>query len=178
MEQNVSLAVMGLGVVVVFLAGWVLKLQADISRMSHQSPGRAGRQVGNGLDTTGLEILDRTREHVDEVSQFCRSLDQDVRRCLQRVGFVRYNAYGDATGEQSFSLAMLDREGNGVLLNSLHGRAGTRLYGKLIQYGEAMHELSGEEESALRAALSGSGDDSDAAVSREKGRRSVRPGRR
>jgi hypothetical protein len=71
---------------------------------------------------------------------------------LSRVGLVRFDAFADAGGAQSFSLALLDASADGVLLTSLHSRQVTRLYVKSIRAGRSDVPLSGEETAALQEA--------------------------
>ena len=71
---------------------------------------------------------------------------------LSRVGLVRFDAFADAGGAQSFSLALLDPASDGVVLTSLHSRQVTRLYVKSIRSGRSDLPLSGEELSALQEA--------------------------
>ena len=75
-----------------------------------------------------------------------------VEGALSRVGLVRFDAFADAGGAQSFSLALLDPAADGVLLTSLHSRQVTRLYVKSIRGGRAEVPLSGEEIAALQEA--------------------------
>ena len=85
-------------------------------------------------------------------------LESTQRRALQRIGIVRFNPFEDTGGNQSFALAMLDAQGNGLIVTSLHSRGGTRVYGKPITGGRAEAALSQEESEALRLALaSGAG---------------------
>ena len=72
-------------------------------------------------------------------------LEAAAPRAFQRVGLVRYNPFEDTGGNQSFALALLDAEGNGWVLSSLHARAGTRVYAKAIAGGRADAALSEEE---------------------------------
>lgn len=69
-----------------------------------------------------------------------------------RVGLVRFDAFDDTGGGQSFALALLDEAGDGVVLSSLHSRQASRLYVKDIRRGVADAPLSTEEERALRMA--------------------------
>ncbi|CAN5794767.1 hypothetical protein BH23CHL8_BH23CHL8_13660 [soil metagenome] len=71
---------------------------------------------------------------------------------LSHVGLVRFDAFEDTGGGQSFTLALIDDEGDGVVLTSLHSRQVTRMYVKGIRGGVADVALSGEEEQALREA--------------------------
>jgi hypothetical protein len=65
---------------------------------------------------------------------------------------VRYNPFEETGGNQSFALALLDLDGNGWVLSSLHARSGTRVYAKAITAGRAESALSEEESAALRQA--------------------------
>ena len=88
----------------------------------------------------------------DLVKQQLNLKEQAVEH-LQKVGFVRFNPFTDTGGDQSFCLAMLDGQGNGVVISSLHSREQTRIYAKRIVAGktEAV-ELSREEAEALKRA--------------------------
>jgi hypothetical protein len=72
---------------------------------------------------------------------------------VQRLGLVRYDAYEDVGGRLSFSCALLDEHGDGVVLTSINGRVDTRVYAKPVKGGRSDHNLSGEEEEAIREAL-------------------------
>jgi hypothetical protein len=68
---------------------------------------------------------------------------------------VRYDAYGELSGHQSASLALLDAERNGVVLSSITHRETARLYCKQVVDGRGEHLLSPEEDEAIRRALAG-----------------------
>ena len=72
---------------------------------------------------------------------------------MQKVGLVRYNPFEETGGNQSFALAMLDADGDGWVLSSLHARSGTRVYAKAVSAGRSDVALSDEETAALRQAL-------------------------
>jgi hypothetical protein len=66
---------------------------------------------------------------------------------------VRYDAYGEMSGRQSTSIALLDATRSGIVLSSIHHRETARLYAKQINAGTAQIQLSPEEEQAMRIAL-------------------------
>jgi hypothetical protein len=68
---------------------------------------------------------------------------------------VRYDAYGELSGRQSSSLALLDAAGDGVVLSCITHRDTARLYTKAVHAGHGEHELSPEEDEAIRLALAG-----------------------
>jgi hypothetical protein len=69
---------------------------------------------------------------------------------------VRYDAYGEMSGRQSTTVALLDATRSGIVLSSIHHRDQARLYAKQVYEGRAELELSPEENEAIRLALEGS----------------------
>lgn len=76
---------------------------------------------------------------------------------LRDVAIVRYDALQEMSGQLSFSLALLNAEGDGVVLSSINGRAETRTYAKPVRAGKGVQELSPEETQALHSAQLGTG---------------------
>lgn len=76
----------------------------------------------------------------------------DLDRALRHLSVVRYDAFDDVGGRQSWSAAILDDEGSGVLLTSIQGRSEGRTYAKGVREWTSDLALSPEEESAIRAA--------------------------
>jgi hypothetical protein len=108
------------------------------------------------------------REHGDAIARLWAAIQQlsaEDRRLLElmrgyvkHVGLVRYDAFEDMGGHLSFSAAVLNAEGDGVVITSINGRADTRCYAKPVKGGQSAHNLSGEEEQAIRHALTGTQD--------------------
>ena len=73
--------------------------------------------------------------------------------CLQHFALERYDAFDGVTGQQSFSLALLDGKGNGTVLTSLQSRQSARFFGKSIVDGQPQQSLSEEEQRVLIQAL-------------------------
>lgn len=72
---------------------------------------------------------------------------------VRRVSLLRYDAFEDVGGRLSFSCALLDEHGSGVVLTSINGRQETRVYAKSITEGTSSYNLSIEEAEAIRQAL-------------------------
>ncbi len=73
---------------------------------------------------------------------------------FQKVGMVKYNAFNEMGGKLSFSLALLNRQNDGFILNAMHSREGCFTYVKEIVNGKSVIMLSEEEEEALQMAIS------------------------
>jgi len=107
-------------------------------------------------------VLERHLEHVHQLSRAVDTLDartatleRDGRFAFQKIGLVRYNPFEETGGNQSFALALLDANDDGVVVSSLHARAGTRIYAKSLHAGRSDAALSEEESEALRLATDG-----------------------
>ncbi len=72
---------------------------------------------------------------------------------VRNVGVVRFDAFEDMGGRLSFSAALLDGRGDGVVITSINGRQESRSYAKPVAHGESVHNLSDEEQQAIREAL-------------------------
>jgi hypothetical protein len=94
----------------------------------------------------------------DEADQMHARMEAAERRLDGAVAYralVRYDAYGEMSGRQSTSIALLDATRSGIVLSSIHHRDQARLYAKQVYEGRSELELSPEEEDALRLALEG-----------------------
>lgn len=96
--------------------------------------------------------LDAVVAELSAIARKVEALEAQGARSIQHVGVVRFNPFPDTGGNQSFAVAVLNAVGNGVVLSSLHSRAGTRVYLKQVADGRAETALSTEEEEAIRRA--------------------------
>ena len=100
--------------------------------------------------------------HASALQEAFAALHSRVEEVAERLdgaiayrALVRYDAYGELSGHQSASLALLDAERNGVVLSCIAHRDNARLYSKVVKEGRGEHELSPEEDEAIRLALAG-----------------------
>lgn len=90
---------------------------------------------------------------VDVNKKDIRDLNRRFAKAFQKVGLVKYDAYQQMGGLLSFSLALLDEDNNGLILNSVHSTEGCYTYTKEVRMGECKLELSNEEKVALEQAM-------------------------
>ena len=90
---------------------------------------------------------------VDNNKRDIRQLHKQLVKAFQKVGIVKYDAYQQMGGLLSFSLALLDEDNNGLIINSVHSTEGCYTYTKEIHRGECDIELSNEEKVALEQAM-------------------------
>lgn len=94
-----------------------------------------------------------------------------LRDAVSRVGVVRYDAFADMGGALSFSAALLDEHGHGIVVSAINGRSETRCYAKPVVAGTSDYNLSEEEVAALDDAMSGRKGRTDTAAAPRRGRR-------
>jgi len=95
---------------------------------------------------------DALPEDVQGLRQEVAALRAESAYALKHLAVVRYDAFGDMGGHLSWSLALLDDGGNGVVLTSIHGRSEARTYAKSVSGWSCEQQLSPEEAEALGAA--------------------------
>jgi hypothetical protein len=89
---------------------------------------------------------------LEAVARAATDLRVDMTRALRHLAVVRYDAFGDMGGHLSWSLALADDAGHGVVLTSIHGRSEARTYAKSISAWSCEQQLSPEEEEAIEHA--------------------------
>jgi hypothetical protein len=109
----------------------------------------------SGLQTAFEELHGRVEEVAERLDERMGAAEQRLDGTIAYRSLVRYDAYGELSGHQSTSLALLDAERNGVVLSCITHRDSARLYCKVVQDGRGEHELSPEEDEAIRLALAG-----------------------
>ena len=95
------------------------------------------------------------RGEVDDLAVLLAKTRTELADALRHVSVVRYDAFGDMGGRLSFSAAMLDDGGDGLVLTAIHGRTETRSYIKGVKGGQSEASLSPEEQQAVSYALRG-----------------------
>jgi Protein of unknown function (DUF4446) len=109
----------------------------------------------SGLHEAFEELHTRVEEVAGRLDRRMEAAERRLDGAIAHRALVRYDAYGELSGHQSISLALLDRERNGVVLSSIAHRDTARLYCRQVFDGRGEHELSPEEDEAIRLALTG-----------------------
>jgi hypothetical protein len=116
-------------------------------RSSNQVPARAPRPARprrrGGADSVPVTLT------TEEVTAEIEALRVSTSTSLRHLAVVRYDAFGDMGGHLSWSMALLDDGGDGVVLTSIHGRSDARTYAKNVAAWTANQQLSPEEEEAI-----------------------------
>ena len=114
------------------------------------------RDILHGVSRWVKEVKS-LEQRVDQVATDQAADNERGRLALQRFHMVRYDAFDDMGGRLSFSAALLDDLGDGIVITSINGRTETRTYAKPVQGLDSEHNLSDEEREAIAGAVAGFG---------------------
>ena len=141
---------------VVALLALVLAVVVAIRARRAAGRGDADGEHADPMLRTVLEQyvrrLEATHGELQQVATRTGILEVRASRAVSHVGLVRFNPFEDTGSNQSFALALLDDEQDGVVISSLHSRQSTRLYAKPVRRGRTETGLSTEEAEAIRLA--------------------------
>jgi hypothetical protein len=140
-----------IGILLAFLAHLRLRrLRRDYTLLQ-------GTDVDSGSFVSAVarkvEEVELLRGELASANARIAGLRKDLASTIRHVVVVRYDAFGDMGGRLSFSAALLDDAGDGLVLTSIHGRTETRSYAKGIKGGTSEMMLSPEEEQAIGYAI-------------------------
>lgn len=98
---------------------------------------------------TKVEAISEENELMRE---YVKNLNMNMKDCIQKVGIVRYSAFSDVGSDLSFTLALLDENDNGVVLNGIYSSDSSNIYAKPVIKGTSKYALSDEEKKAIEKA--------------------------
>ena len=110
-----------------------------------------GKDIKEDLNSYMERIIDLEKA-ISETHTYCNGLEQQLSKCFQKIGVVRYNAYKDAGKDLSFAVALLDEKDNGIVFNGIYSREMSNIYAKPVIKGESEYTLIDEEKKAIRIA--------------------------
>ena len=105
------------------------------------------------LDSAFVALREYVEDALARLQQQAQAADHRIDDCIAYSALVRYDAYGEMSGAQSSSFAMLDHHRSGIVFSSIMHRDQARVYVKEVREGQSTIELSPEEQQAIDAAL-------------------------
>jgi hypothetical protein len=156
-EALTAVAVVALVVGVLALVLGIVALRRAGQLRAHYTAlmtGVDGRDLATALETYVSRVT-TAEARVGRLDHHADDLDDRLRHAVQRVRLLRYRAFEDGGGDQSFSLVLLDGEDNGVVLSGLYGRGGAHVYAKPLLGGRSTYALTTEEQRVVAEALGG-----------------------
>ncbi|HMJ01524.1 MAG TPA: DUF4446 family protein [Conexibacter sp.] len=155
----VALAAGAVALIALVTAIWLAALLRRMRRDQRVVLGEGGAQDlvahAAGLEREFRVLHDYVEDAAARLHERMATAEQRLDGAVAYRALVRYDAYGEMSGHQSTSIALLDARRNGVVLSSIIHREQARLYAKRVEDGRGELELSPEEQEAVRLALSG-----------------------
>jgi len=154
----VALAAAGVAVVALILAIVLAIKLRGLRRAQGAVLGDGTRDLvthAAQLDEAFVSLREYVEEALERLGQRAEAGDRRVDHCITYRALVRYDAYGEMSGAQSSSFAMLDEHRSGIVFSSILHRDQARVYVKEVREGQSAIELSPEEQQAIEAALAG-----------------------
>lgn len=135
---------------------WLLLITILFWQLSTHYNNLTKGTSSKALKTVLEEILKNiavAQKDIDVLKSRYDTIEKDGIFHIQKIGLLRFNPFKDTGGDQSFILALLDKNDTGVVISSLYARSGTRWYAKNVLNGKATeHQLSDEEKKAIKEA--------------------------
>lgn len=127
---------------------WMITLEVRLKKLF------AGTKAKN-LESLMVElgtIISNVEKRQEEVNKHLSNIDSRLDKSIRKIETKRFNPFADAGSNQSFAMALLNDEGNGVVLSSLYARDRMSIFAKPINNGKSDFELSNEEKEVLEKA--------------------------
>lgn len=151
--QIVALVAAAIALVSLLVALFSWRRVRGMQRLLASLEVEGERSAGGPALTGVVAAAAHLKQRVDESNRRIGALEGLTATAIRRVGLVHFQAFEDVGGGQSSALALLDEAGSGVVVTTLHSRAGTRMYVKRITGGEGETLLGDEEREAVAEAL-------------------------
>ncbi len=155
LRTDIFLIVMGCSLIVLLLLYIINIVKLCNLRKNYKN---FMNKIGNGNNIQ--ETIDKYMEKINNVEQenkniknYCQQLDKTLATCVQKIGLVRYNAFKDTGSDLSFTLALLNEENTGIVLNGIYSREMSNIYAKPVEKGKSTYTLSEEENQAINKAI-------------------------
>lgn len=154
---NTDVFLIGIVVIIAILLLLYINTTVKLSKL-RKSYKEFMKRLGNGNNIEEMlknyiETVDKVEKQNQELQKYCIQIDKNMGKCIQKVGMVRYNAFQDTGSDLSFTLAMLDENNNGVVLNGIYSREMSNIYAKAVENGKSLNTLSEEEKEAIQKAM-------------------------
>ena len=156
MEQLVFYVTIALSVVSIILAVVLIIVLCKLKKLRRRVDSLTRGKDKESMEDIMLNFFERIESLEEEeknTKDDIKAIKENLKITYQKCGLVKYDAFREMSGALSYSLALLDKENNGVLISSMYSREGCYTYAKEIIKGESKINLSEEEAEALKQAV-------------------------
>ena len=152
-----DMSVLIMAVVMIVLLVIVIVMIAKFSSLNRRYKNFM-RKIGDGKNLEEdlenyMYKVNKVVTQNNEISNKIKNIQEDLSKCIKKVGIVRYNAFKDTGSDLSFTLALLDDNNDGVVLNGIYSREMSNIYAKPVKNGKSDYTVSEEEAQAIKNAI-------------------------
>lgn len=155
---NVDIAYLFIGLLALILILFIICIVSLVKQKKLKKKyesfmlGKDAKSMENEI-TDLFSDIKYLKESVDKNAKEIRHIYKRLETTYQKLGIVKYDAFKQMGGKLSFSLALLDENNDGFILNSVHSSDGCYSYTKEIKDGSCQITLGEEEQQALDIAM-------------------------
>lgn len=147
-----------IGLVIVNLVMLIILVTNSVrlGKLKMRMSALLGDTGGNSLEEAIVgnhEQLSELRTEQQRLNQNIDNLSRRLKQMKAKTAIMRYNAFQETGSDLSFSVAIVDESGNGLVLTGIHSRNGTQIYAKPLEQGQSKYPLSPEEVEVIQQAL-------------------------
>jgi hypothetical protein len=132
--------------ITILLAAWLGLIEIRLKKLFR---GKKAGDLENVLYSLGEE-LKKLNLNQEKTENYLKEVEERLKKSLKQVGIIRFNPFGEAGSNQSFSIALLDEKGDGAVISTLYTRDNIKTYAKPIKAYKSEHNLTAEEEEAIK----------------------------
>lgn len=157
-NNNQIFIIFGLVVVIVIMFFIIIMNKVEISRLEKRYKKLMKGSSGKNIEEMIIEYNEKVEDALEvakNIEEIYKNVDDRLKKCVQRVGIVRYRAFDDVGSDLSFSIALLDENNAGVVVTGIYGRNECTTFAKPIENGISKYDLSEEEKLAIKNAING-----------------------
>ncbi len=155
-ESNIVLFISSMIIVILVLVIFNLSVLVRLNKLNKKY-----KKLTRGIEKRNLadvvekyyEKIEDNEERIQYIESETNKLEEKFLNSIQKVSLKRYRAFEDVGSDLSFSLALLDKKDNGIVISSLYNRSESIVYAKAINDGKTKYKLLEEEKEVLQDAL-------------------------
>lgn len=136
------------GIAILVAAFWMITTERRLKKFFL---GKKAKDLEETITILGVNI-EKLEQAKKKIEADIAVLDSKAKKSIRGLETIRFNPFPDQGGNQSFAIAMLDEEGDGLVLSSLYSRERMSVFAKPVKKGAAVYELTAEEKEALTKA--------------------------
>jgi hypothetical protein len=142
-------AIGSIGILLIIVIIWNIRTEKRLRKLFR---GTKNLSIENIL-TNALKTIEDHDSRIAAEERHGKVLSEQISQCARNIVVKRYSAFNDGTAQNSFTIALINDRGDGVILSSLYARERMSVYAKNVLQGKAQTELTEEEKIALSEAL-------------------------